>query len=612
MGRFRRVALLKAHQKIEPPNHTYASDLTEIAYLGAFIEKDVEYVTIPVSPYDRHPYKVFEKALKRDKFDFVGISTMTGGYISAREYARIAKQAGAFVTMGGYHPTALTSDVLADPNVDAVVRGEGENPFRDLILHGPQPGVGGVSFKDKSGEQIHNQDQELIYDLDNLPHPARHMRPSRYGEPGWDYSIDTLYSSRGCIAKCTFCANDTVNKGFRPRSPEHFIEELKQIHRKDVKKTVKFWDSIFLFDPKRVEAIVELMFKNDLTNFRIITESRSDDVLRCEHLLKDMKRLGFEKIQIGIESPDPETFKKLKKGGRVANHDRAIDLVQDANMVVEGFLIIGHPHETEEDILDYPEYAKRMGIDHRALYFVMTPYPGTQIYREYEEKKLIDSFDWDCYNNYGTVVHLDKVPRERLRNLLSYCYGKTWGIPYMFKKRRSIPIMIFDLWMMSVMWMYFCYIQAEEGDRKKNRDDFFSAMYKAGYGSYTKKRKMKWSVKLGQMISQSTKFRIKVNEEHNVLMHFTTEGDNISMEVRDYDRKKDGNAWMITLDDLDFIHRVLGMTDVNAFMVLNRKKASFMKKLPQIIHCLPTIARTVYSLGTVFTRMMGRKLTNAR
>lgn len=64
--------------------------------------------------------------MKRHKFDFVSISSLTCGYKQAREYAGLAKQPGAYVVMGGYHPTALNDEVLSDTSVDAVVRGEGE------------------------------------------------------------------------------------------------------------------------------------------------------------------------------------------------------------------------------------------------------------------------------------------------------------------------------------------------------------------------------------------------------------------------------------------------------------------------------------------------------
>ena len=101
MSQFKRIALIKAHQKFEPVDATYTSDLTELCHLGAFIEKDVEEVRIPLTPYERTPFKTWEKVLKRDKYDFVGISAMTAGYTNAREFARIAKASGAYVVLGG-------------------------------------------------------------------------------------------------------------------------------------------------------------------------------------------------------------------------------------------------------------------------------------------------------------------------------------------------------------------------------------------------------------------------------------------------------------------------------------------------------------------------------
>ncbi|MFQ5449480.1 MAG: B12-binding domain-containing radical SAM protein [Nitrospinaceae bacterium] len=599
MSYFKRIALLKSHQKLEPPEHTYASDLTEICYLGAAIENDVEYVSIPVSPYTRNPFKTFEKRLKRERFDFVGISSMTAGYISARKFASLARKAGAYVVMGGYHATALTDDVLADPNVDAVVRGEGDLTFKDLILHGPSQSVLGLSYE-QNGEPIHNPDRPLIADLDTLPQPLRKIRPPRFGQKGDQYTIDSLYSSRGCIAKCTFCANDTVNKAFRARSPEHFVEELEQVHDKNIRKIVKFWDSIFLFDPKRVEAIIQLMFKRNLTNFRIITESRSDDVIRCAHLMKDLRRIGFEKIQIGIESPDPETFKRLKKGGSVTKHEKAVRLVQDAGMHVEGFFIIGHPHETEADIKKYPEFALRMGINQRAFYFVMTPYPGTQIYREYYGKKLIESFDWDCYCNFGTVVHLEKLKRSELRNLMSYCYGVTWGFPYIFERQRNIPFFIFQLGYTTLMMLYFLDVQTERG--LGTRNEFIRTFFEATFGRFCKRQQAGLLGRVYQFFFPTFKLRYRVSEDSSFVMSFHLKKDEVRLKVCPYE-KKDGRLLTVTLDDFDYLHRAINVTDANALMFLFQKKGKLSHYWHQLHHYFPTLFRAAAGVIRVILKV---------
>ena len=603
MSYFKRVAILKAHQKLEPPADVYSSDLVEIAYLGAYIQNDVEYVTIPVSPYDKNPLKVFEKSLKRDNFDLVGISTMTGGYNSAKEYASLARQAGAYVVMGGYHPTALTDQVLEDPNVDAVIRGEGDNPFRDLVINGPNRDVLGLSYKEKD-ELIHNGNQSLIEDMDSLPQPLRSIRPMRFGEKGDAYTIDTLYSSRGCIAKCTFCANDTVNMDWRPRSPEHFIEELKMVHSKHVRRTVKFFDSIFLFDAKRVERIVELMFKHDLTNFKIITESRSDDVIRCAHLMKDLKRIGFDKIQIGIETPDPETFKTLRKGGSVQKHEKAIELVRQGGMKIEGFLIIGHPHETREDILRYPEFAKQMGLDHRALYFVMTPYPGTQIYREYDQRKLIDSLDWDCYNNFGTVVHLEKMKRAELRNLLSYCYGQTSGIPFIFKKHKGVPSMIGHLLYVTLIWLYLYDIQGK--DKAGSKNDFIWSFFTTGLGKHQKTRKMKPRMKFSMIFKKTFSFCLQIDQKRALVLDFTMKNDQIHMDVQ-HSVQDDKRRLTVTLEDLDALHDAIDMSDINhGAMIQLLKHAPWSNRFTQCCRCLPAIFRIAKAGGSAALKVFKR------
>ncbi|MCH8209203.1 MAG: B12-binding domain-containing radical SAM protein [Nitrospinae bacterium] len=604
---FKRVALIKAHQKMEP-DRGYSSDLTELCHLGAYIEKDVEIVTIPVSPYSRKPFKEFAKSLKRERFDLVGISAMTSGYNNAREYARIAHEAGAYVAMGGYHPTGMIDDVLADVNVDAVIRGEGELPLRGLVLNGPGRDIPGLSFKENGSGLVHNPDQDLIYDMDSLPQPIRRIRPLRFGEKGTEYSVDTLYSSRGCIAKCTFCANDTVHKNFRGRSPEHFIEELEPLHSKSHKKYMKFWDSIFLFDPKRVEGIIDLMGRRDLTNFQIMVESRSDDIIRCEHLMKDLKRIGFDKIQIGIESPDPETYRRLRKGGSMAKHERAIQIVKDAGIKVVGLFIIGHPHETEEDIKKYPEYVKKMGIDHRALYFVMTPYPGTQIFKEYHDKGLIESYDWDLYNNYGAVVHLESLKNPDLRNLLAHCYGSTWGIPYAFKQAKTVPAIFLKALGYTLVWNYIFDSQTDKSLEARN--DFMRAFIKAAVGRYRKKRKQKLLGKIYRLFRNRWRFRLAINHEESFVMDFEFDNQEIILDLRPF-RKEDHHMLTVTLDDIDQAHRSINMVDINALSTLSFK-GSWTDRVIGAFYCFPVVVRALAGFGRLFFKMGWRYLAHVK
>lgn len=371
---------------------------------------------------------------------------------------------------------------------------------------------------------------------------------------------------------------------------------------------MKFWDSIFLFDPKRVEGIIDLMGRRDLTNFQIMVESRSDDIIRCEHLMKDLKRVGFDKIQIGIESPDPETYRRLRKGGSMAKHERAIQIVKDAGIKVVGLFIIGHPHETEEDIKKYPEYVKKMGIDHRALYFVMTPYPGTQIFKEYHDKGLIESYDWDLYNNYGAVVHLESLKNPDLRNLLAHCYGSTWGIPYAFKQAKTVPAIFLKALGYTLVWNYIFDSQTDKSLEARN--DFMRAFIKAAVGRYRKKRKQKLLGKIYRLFRNRWRFRLAINHEESFVMDFEFDNQEIILDLRPF-RKEDHHMLTVTLDDIDQAHRSINMVDINALSTLSFK-GSWTDRVIGAFYCFPVVVRALAGFGRLFFKMGWRYLAHVK
>jgi anaerobic magnesium-protoporphyrin IX monomethyl ester cyclase len=426
MSYFKNVCLLKSPQKFDIPQAIILSDLIEICYLAGMVQGDVDSINIPVNIYASNPFHDFERYLRTHRADIIGISSMTGAYNNALEYAKIAKKHNLYVVLGGYHPTALPDEVLRSPYVDAVIRGEGEFTFKELVNEGPSKGVLGLSFKD-NGNVIHNPDRDVIANLDVVPHPLREIRPKRFGSKSNDYSLDTIFTSRGCRIKCSFCSNDMVNKNWRHRSPENVIEELKMIHSTRKRKILKIWDANVLTDVDRMEKIVDLMFENSLTNFKIWTESRTTDIIRAERIMQKLHDIGLRHVSLGIESPNLETLKRIRKGTTPKTTEKAIEILNDYKIKIQGYLIIGHLNETVEDIKRYPEYARMLGLK-QVAFMVMTPYPGTHIFDEYKQEKAINSYRWDMYNNFGTVVEPNKIDLKTLKKMFVYCYGKFYGV----------------------------------------------------------------------------------------------------------------------------------------------------------------------------------------
>lgn len=361
MAYFNHVCLVEAPQAIITPFPRFITDCIGICYLAAAVEDVVESLVIPENYYNDGLFESFRLLLKKQPVDLVGISSMTGCFNNATRLAEIAHEHGAFVVMGGFHPTALPDEVLKLSCVDAVVIGEGEATFRELVLKGPSKDVKGLAYRENGGI-VKTGIREIIGDIDSIAFPLRSLRPLRYGERGTDYSIDTIYTSRGCPWSCSFCANDQMHKNWRGRSAENVVDEIALLHDPKKKKLLKIWDANFLTNIKRAEAICDLMLDRGLTNFRIMTETRAKDLIRAERILDKLHRVGLSKVGLGIESPNPEILAMMNKKNVLDDVSTAIDLLRRHRVGAEGYFIIGHYTESVEDTLVYPEFAKGLGL----------------------------------------------------------------------------------------------------------------------------------------------------------------------------------------------------------------------------------------------------------
>jgi anaerobic magnesium-protoporphyrin IX monomethyl ester cyclase len=420
MAYYRNICFVEAPQAIVTPFPRYISDCIGVCYLAAAVEDIVENMAMPENYYNEGIFESFEQLLKSRLFDLVAISSMTGGFNNAEKLARIAKKHGITVVMGGFHPTALPEQALDLGCVDLVVIGEGEATFRELVEKGPSREVKGLVWKE-NGEYVHTGMRELIQDVDSIRLPRRSIRPERFGEKSDDYTIDTIYTSRGCPWACSFCANDKMHKQWRGRSAENVVEEIALIHDPKKRKLLKIWDANFLTNIKRAEAICDLMIERGLTNFRIMTETRARDVIRAERILPKLHRVGLRKVGIGIESLNPGTLEKMNKQNSLDDISRAIELLGKHSIGVDGYFIVGHHSENEADTMLYPGFARSLGLKN-VLFFAMTPYPGTQIFEEYRSQGNITSYNWDLYNNFCPVVKTAAMSNERLMTMMVYCY----------------------------------------------------------------------------------------------------------------------------------------------------------------------------------------------
>src|SRR3989339_1140238 len=139
---------------------------------------------------------------------------------------------------GGPHPTLTYESILEEiPELDIIVRGEGEYTFLELVKtidkRGELRDIAGISFRSRNGSVVHNNTREQIGDLDSLPMPARDLLPiDKYQQkiPMSDRICTNFISARGCPYSCVYCsAAKQAGHKIRHRSPDHVISEIKHI-----------------------------------------------------------------------------------------------------------------------------------------------------------------------------------------------------------------------------------------------------------------------------------------------------------------------------------------------------------------------------------------------
>jgi len=433
---FKRIVLVKPNGR---KGLGFSVDVIPVGleYIAASIEKEVDDVHIVDMELEERPFQYFLDIFDPD---LVGITMSATDHDEGLRLAKIAKKSGVTTVMGGYHPTAIPDELLSHPQVDIIVRGEGELTMKELVQKGSPEGVLGISYK-KGKRIIHNPDRPLIGDLDSLPFPARHLRRHEYKDHMNSNSreFDVITMSRGCWGRCSFCCEPYMNKGrMRFRSPENIIKELFEIIAFHNKTPLQIFvtDPHFMGDPRRIDHLCDLLQKNE---FDIVFSvmMRVDGITRYPELIRKMCNRGILCYELGFESPNQKDLNYVKKGITLSMQRKAVKILRDNSANVSGTFVIGLPGQSEEEIKQFPVYTKKIGLMNCA-FGIATPFPKTEFYEKLEKDGLIFERDWTKYDEMHSVFKLNPLSAKKLEELESYCMARFWTLNTFLDRARAL------------------------------------------------------------------------------------------------------------------------------------------------------------------------------
>lgn len=267
--------------------------------------------------------------------------------------------------VGGQHATDHVEDLFQKcPNIDIIVRGEGEETIQQIAQDVDLQDMLGISYKN-NGRIIHNQNRPLP-PVDNLRHPNRRLRRTSYyikskGVNLSNTKFDSVLTARGCPYKCKFCTFNInplgQKRNYSARTPESVVEEIKSLDA----GVIFFSDDNFFTKFKRSERLCDLIIEQGI-NKKFIAQARLE-IFKSPAMLRKAEKAGLKIMLIGIESPNDRVLKQLDKGFTSKDIREAFKVLRNYAFYYHCYFIYGNIGESKEEMLYIPLFAKEIGAD---------------------------------------------------------------------------------------------------------------------------------------------------------------------------------------------------------------------------------------------------------
>ena len=335
----------------------------------------------------------------------VGFSIMTGPQIRhALELAAQVKEKNIPTVFGGVHATILPEQTQADPNVDTVVSGEGEDSFRQLIEslfgHRKIPAVISDGCPD-------------LNCLSDLPYELVDVENYVISSAIEGRSLPVLFS-RGCPFACTFCCNPVITqRRWRTMDVKAAVEQLDSLVERYRLDAAIFWDENLFVKPD----IFNELARRIGGRYRWFAQSRANALLNYD--LHFLEQMGVRRLSCGLESGSPKILKQIKKQETVEEYLEVNRQLARTNINVWYNYIVGYPFETLDDLKATVQLAVQILDENphanNSTFYLLTPYPGTEIADAYYQSYLPDRLrDWADFGRYNFDAAWHSADRMKL------------------------------------------------------------------------------------------------------------------------------------------------------------------------------------------------------
>ena len=333
--------------------------------------------------------------------DVIGITVLTAAAPRAYEIADEARRRGVHVALGGYHVTNCPEEAAA--HADTVFVGPAEDTWPRFLRDW------------RSGRAATRYESQRLPDLSDRPRPRRDLL-----KRGAYLPCATLFASRGCASRCSFCNVSLHLQGRRLQRPvAEVVAEIEELGNRQV----IFLDPNFHGDRDYARALMRALRGRGLRWGCLTTVG----VGRDRAMLRLMQESGCLGVLVGFESLCGASLLEMKKPGNdIADYLSAVSGFREHGMSVLGCFVFGFDNDTPDVFARTVDFVKRSRMD-LARYAVLTPFPGTPLHARLEGEGRIIGCELQDYDCQHVVFRPRGMSVAQLQEGYRYAWRRTYG-----------------------------------------------------------------------------------------------------------------------------------------------------------------------------------------
>lgn len=432
-----------------PSNCFHTAPPLGLACLAAFMRQhrpDLDLRLVDANYLDGGA-QALRRLVAREQPDLLGIYALTFNHQNVHDTARLLRPHARWVVCGGPYATAFPGQVLADPNIEFAVVGEGELPLLRLVeaLEGGGDPAGlelPRTLHRSAPERPISLDEALIQDLDQLPWPAWDLlNPARYFSGPRPASISTVtpsryvlpvMTSRGCPHGCVTCLN-TFGRTYRARSAQSIAAEFSHLIQTYGVQGVEVADDRFFMAREQVTSLSEALRERQIKTRIVLTNCLRLEDLDLE-IVDLLEAMGVWRVNLTLEGRPGDRLGGLPRDLADPRTEALVRHIAATRMVLGTFLVLGYPGETRQELERTVARVNQLPFDIVNL-FLAPHFFGTDLYQTLKEAQKEPAFRGPSGPQQAAHSGLDIQALRRLhRHAMARIYTNPRRISRLLRK----------------------------------------------------------------------------------------------------------------------------------------------------------------------------------